>query len=122
MREYLPGVEIKQYGLGCFIVDSPTHEDIRAAQNGLAEVKKIIRSEKYDLVILDEIFIALFYKLIPDDEIINIIQTKPAQTELLLTGRYAPEKIVELADLVTEMKEVKHYYTNGIEAREGIEF
>ena len=122
VREFLPNVEVKQFGLGCFIVNDPTEADIITAQKGLAEVKQIIHSEKYELVILDEIFIALFYKLFPAEEVIEIIKSKPEELELILTGRYAPKNIIELADLVTEMKEVKHYYTQGIEAREGIEF
>ncbi len=122
VREFLPNVEVKQFGLGCFIVNHPTEADIIAAQKGLAEVKQIIHSEKYELVILDEVFIAIFYKLFSAEEVIEIIKSKPEELELILTGRYAPKNIIELADLVTEMKEVKHYYTQGIEAREGIEF
>lgn len=122
VREFLPDVEVKQFGLGCFIINDPTEADISAAQKGLAEVKQIIHSEKYELVILDEIFIALFYKLFSAEEVIEIIKSKPEKLELILTGRYAPKNIIELADLVTEMKEIKHYYTKGIEAREGIEF
>lgn len=122
IRKYLPDIKIVQYGLGCFIIDTPGETDFKVAQEGIAEVKKVISSGKYDLIILDEIFIALFYKLIDNLEIIDIIKNKPFETELVLTGRYASEDIISLADLVTEMKEVKHYYTKGIEAREGIEF
>ena len=122
VREFLKGIHIKQYGRGCFIVHSPTKEDVQAAQKGLAEVKEIIQSEKFDLIILDEVFIALYYKLFPIEELIRIIQHKPKNLELILTGRYAPKEIIELADLVTEMKEEKHYYKEGVEGREGIEF
>ncbi len=122
VRDFLPTVEVKQFGLRCFIEKDPTQEDIQAAQKGLAEVKEIINAGNYNLIILDEIFIALFYKLFTVEEVIHIIRNKPENLELVLTGRYAPQEIIELADLVTEMKEVKHYYTKGIEAREGIEF
>lgn len=122
VREFLPGVEVKQFGLCCFIEVAPTQKDIEAAQKGLAEVKEIIHSGNYDLLILDEVFIALFYKLFAVEEVIELIKTKPENMELVLTGRYAPKEIIDLADLVTEMKEVKHYYTEGVEAREGIEF
>ncbi len=121
-QQYLQTIVIKQYGLGCFIEKTPTEEDIRAAQKGLDEVTQIISSEYYDMVILDEVFIALFYKLFKTEEVIRIMKTKPANLELVLTGRYAPQEIIDLADLVTEMKEIKHYYNQGIEAREGIEY
>jgi len=121
-QRYLPSIVIKQYGLGCFIEQTPTQEDIRAAKNGLEEVTHIILSEKYDMVILDEIFIALFFQLFTVEEVLEIIKTKPRKLELILTGRYAPQEIIDLADLVTEMKEIKHYYNQGIEAREGIEY
>ena len=121
-RQYLPSITIKQYGLGCFIEKTPTEEDINAAKEGLKEVSQIIQSGKYQVLILDEIFIALFFKLISVEELILLLKTKAEDLELILTGRYAPKEIIELADLVTEMKEIKHYYTQGIEAREGIEY
>ena len=121
-QNYLPQAEIKQYGNGYFIVKKPTDADIESAQQGLNEIKELIQSERYDLVILDEIFIALHYKLISVEAVTELITNKPANLELVLTGRYAPNEIIELADLVTEMKEVKHYYKKGVPARKGIEF
>lgn len=121
-QEYLPNIVIKQYGLGCFIEKTPTEEDIQAARKGLEDVTQIILSEKFDMIILDEVFIALFFKLFSIEELVKIIKTKPKQLELVLTGRYAPKEIIDLAELVTEMKEIKHYYNQGIEAREGIEY
>ncbi len=118
----LKNISVKQYGLGCLIVDTPTIEDREAARKGFDEILQIIKSGKYDMLILDEINIALYYKLIELDELITLIKEKPQHLELVITGRYAPEEIIEAADLVTEMKEVKHYYQKGIEARKGIEF
>ncbi len=118
----LKNISVKQYGLGCFIVDTPTIEDREAARKGFDEIQRIIKNGKHDLVILDEVNIALYYKLIEVDELIVLIKEKPQHVELVITGRYAPEEIIEAADLVTEMKEVKHYYQKGIEARRGIEF
>jgi cob(I)alamin adenosyltransferase len=118
----LKNISVKQYGLGCFIVDTPTIEDREAARKGFDEIKQIIKNAKYDLVILDEVNIALYYKLIEVEELVALIKEKPQDVELVITGRYAPEEIIEAADLVTEMKEVKHYYQKGIEARKGIEF
>lgn len=122
ISKYLKNITVKQYGLGCFIIDEPTDKDIEAAQNGLEEIKKIIHGGVYDMVIMDEVNIALYYKLFDIDEIAELMKSKPDQVELILTGRYAPQEIMDLADLVTEMKEVKHYYAKGIEARKGIEY
>ncbi|WP_319503660.1 cob(I)yrinic acid a,c-diamide adenosyltransferase [uncultured Draconibacterium sp.] len=122
IQNYLPQIELKQYGRGCFIVNDPTEADIQAAQQGLREIMELVKSERYDLIILDEIFIALHYKLISVEAVTELITNKPANLELVLTGRYAPDEIIELADLVTEMKEVNHYYQKGVPARKGIEF
>lgn len=122
IQNYLPQIELKQYGRGCFIVNNPTEADIQAAQQGLKEIMELVKSEDYDLIILDEIFIALYYNLFPVEAVIQLIKTKPAELELVLTGRCAPDELIELADLVTEMKAIKHYYQKGVEARKGIEF
>lgn len=122
VRQYLPGITIRQYGRGCFIVKSPEEEDIRAAREGLDEVSKVIASGAYDLVVLDEATIAIWYKLFSVDELNGILDRKPDSTEIVITGRYAPIELTDRADLVTEMQEVRHYYTRGVEAREGIEY
>lgn len=121
-RKFLKDIIINQYGIGCFIISSPTSEDKRAACNGLDEMREIIQSKKYDLVIMDEISIALHYELIEIADLLDIIENKPIDLELVLTGRYAPQVLIDKADLVTEMKEIKHYYKKGIEARKGIEY
>jgi cob(I)alamin adenosyltransferase len=121
IEQFLPMVEIKQYGLDCFIDNNPTQADIDAARRGLQEIKGIILSGKYDVVVLDEANIAIFYGLFSAQELIDIITQKPTETEIIITGRYAPPELIEVADLVTEMKEIKHYYTQGVEARIGIE-
>lgn len=122
VNRYLPDITIKQYGLGCFIIDKPTQKDVEAAQAGLKEIKEIIQTGKYDVIVLDEANIALFYNLFTVESLIDIIKLKPEATEIIITGRYAPPELIEIADLVTEMKEVKHYYNKGVEAREGIEY
>ncbi len=121
IEQYLPNVQIKQYGLDCFIQKNPTQADIDAARKGLLEVKEVIVSGYYDVVVLDEANIAVFYKLFSAQELIEVIKQKPTKTEIIITGRYAAPELIEIADLVTEMKEVKHYYTKGVEARKGIE-
>lgn len=70
---------------------------------------------------MDEINIAIHKKLITVDDVIDVLKVRPENTEVILTGRYAHEKLIEIADLVTEMKEIKHYYTQGVMSREGIE-
>ena len=122
VRKFVPDITIEQYGLGCFIVEKPTEADIRAARDGLADVTKILESGQFDVVVLDEATIALYYRLFSIEEFLKVLKNKNPGTEVVVTGRYAPQELIELADLVTEMKEVKHYYTKGIEARKGIEF
>jgi cob(I)alamin adenosyltransferase len=120
--KYLKNITVKQYGLGCFIVDAPTDKDIETAKNGLEEMKKIIHSGEYDMVVMDEVNIALYYNLIDIDDVLDLMKSKPEQLELILTGRYAPIEVIEMADLVTMMKEIKHPYQQGIIARKGIEY
>ena len=121
IEQYLPMVEIKQYGLDCFIWKKPTQADIDAAQQGLREVKDIMLSGKYDVLVLDEANIAVFYGLFSVQELIDVVTQNPTETEIIITGRYAAPELIEIADLVTEMKEIKHYYNKGIKARIGIE-
>lgn len=122
VSKVLPSITIKQYGLDCFIYKKPTETDVQAAKNGLAEVFRIIAEGNYDMVILDEACIAIYYNLFTSGELIETLIAKPEPMEIIITGRYATAELIEFADLVTEMKEIKHYYTQGVEARKGIEF
>lgn len=119
--EYLPNFRIEQYGKNCFIYNDPTQDDVDRALKGLKRCEEIITSGEYDLVILDEINIALYYKLFTVEEVIEVLDKKPENTEIILTGRYAPQEIIDKADLVTEMLEIKHYYYKGVKVRKGIE-
>jgi len=122
--DLLPRIEnitIKQFGMGCFIRSTPSAEDYEAARNGLAEIERIMQSGDYDVVVMDEANIALYYGLFSLEELKQVLVNRPEQVEVVITGRYAPQELIELADLVTEMKEIKHYYTAGVEARTGIE-
>ena len=114
-------ITVKQYGRNCFIERSPQKEDVQAAQEGLKEVRDVIRSGKYQVVILDEANIAIYYQLFTVEDLLEVIRSKPEDVELVITGRRADPRILEAADLVTEMKEIKHYYRNGVQARDGIE-
>jgi len=120
-REYLPNIEIHQFGDSCFINREPNDKDIELAREGLMKCKNILTSKEYDLVILDEISIALYFGLIKVEEVIEILKNKEYSVEVVLTGRYTPKEIIEVADLVTEMKEIKHYYSQGVLSREGID-
>ncbi|HCC71716.1 MAG TPA: cob(I)yrinic acid a,c-diamide adenosyltransferase [Bacteroidales bacterium] len=122
LDKFLPQIKLVQYGRGCFIVREPVNDDIEAARRGLAETGKIINEGNYDMVILDEACIALYYNLFSTDELIDILKKKNEECEIIITGRYAPQELIDYADLVTEMKEVKHYYSSGVKAREGIEY
>lgn len=99
----------------------PGKEELEKAKKGLNKAKQKMLSGKYDLIILDEALVATYFKLIKTEELIEFIKQKPENIELILTGRYCPEELIELADLVTEMKEIKHYYQKGITSRKGIE-
>jgi cob(I)alamin adenosyltransferase len=114
-------ITIQQYGTGCFISGEPAPEDCEAARRGLVEVTSILTEGNHDVVILDEINIATHYEMLTIPEVLNLIDSRAPGVELVLTGRYADERILERADLVTEMLERKHYYQQGVEARTGIE-
>lgn len=111
----------RQYGRGCWLRGVPSEEDIRMAREGYEEVREIVISEEYHLVILDEADIATLFKLIEVDDLLALIDDKPDGVELVFTGRCADKRLIERADLVTEMREIKHYYRQGVIARKGIE-
>ncbi len=115
------GITLKIYGRSHFIHGKPRPADIEAANRGLKEAEAAIKSRKYDLIILDEANIAANLKLFPPSELVRLAEEKPASVELLITGRHASPKLTKMADLVTEMREVKHYYRRGVKARRGIE-
>ena len=121
LSKFSENITVKQYGRGCFIMREPEEKDYVFAEKGLAEIKEIVFGGLYDLIILDEINIALQLELIKTQDLMDIMTGKPENVELILTGRGADKDIIEKADLVTEMKEIKHYYKKGVLARTGIE-
>lgn len=117
-----PDFVIKQCGRPDFVnPKNPDSIDIKMANEAIEYARNILKKGEYDIVILDEINVALNFGLIKLEDVIDLIKNKPSHVELILTGRYAHPQVIELADLVTEMKQVKHYYERGVEAREGIE-
>jgi cob(I)alamin adenosyltransferase len=116
-------ISIEQFGRKGFIhvTENPDKEDISRAQKGLEKCTKMMKSGKYRIIVLDEINVAVHFNLFTEKRIHDFLDEKPDEIEVILTGRYAPESFIQRADLVTEMKEIKHYYKKGIKARQGIE-
>jgi len=117
----LPDFRIEQFGDVCFVKGEPSETDKIKAGEGLSRMKEVLSSGEYDIVIFDEINTALYFGLVSVKEALETLEMKPDKTEVIFTGRYAPDEIIERADLVTEMKEIKHYYNAGVPARTGIE-
>lgn len=115
--------DLAKYGDACVVFEegNPPAEYVKMIQDGFVEAREMVLSGDYDMVVLDEINCAMFFGLLSVEDVLELIRSKPEHTELILTGRCAPEEIIEAADLVTEMREIKHYYNEGVEARKGIE-
>lgn len=99
----------------------PDEAEIKKAVEGMNKAKTKMISNDYDIIILDEALVSVYFKLLTVEQLIDFINNKPSNVELILTGRYCPEPLIDMADLVTEMKEIKHYFTKGITSRKGIE-
>lgn len=119
----LPGARLRvsRFGTGRFLGRTPGPEDLAAAAAGLAEAREELASGGRDLVVLDEACVALSRGLLPRPAFEALLEVRPAGTELVLTGRGAPAWLIERADLVTELRAVKHYFDRGVAARRGIE-
>jgi len=118
-----PDLTLRYFGRpGLVNLNAPAREDLDLVREAWNLAREIIASGDYDLVVLDEINLALTYGLIPLQEALEALRRRPAWVEVVLTGRQAPPELVELADLVTEMRPLKHYYTAGVPARRGIEW
>lgn len=115
------GIEIHQYGRGCFIDRPAQPEDRAAAEAGWEACRTVLQGDRFDVVILDELSIAFYYELLDVDRVLADILARNPRIEVVVTGRYAPQVLVDAADLVTEMREVKHYYTQGVLSRNGID-
>jgi cob(I)alamin adenosyltransferase len=122
-RKLGPWITIEQFGRKGFVhvTDNPDEEDIRRARAGLEKCRQAMLSGRFTIVILDEINVALHFRLLGEEKIHAFLDGRPAQVEVVLTGRYAPASLLRRADLVTEMKDKKHYYARGVRARRGIE-
>ena len=121
LKRFSDLITIEQFGTGCLLKGKPNSKDIECARKGLEKAKSIISSGNYKMVILDEANIALNLGLFSAEDLIDIITSKPDNVEIVITGRNADQRVIEKADLVTEMKEIKHYFQKGVKARVGIE-
>ena len=121
LKRFSDLITVEQFGLGRFTDGKPTSEDIAAAQKGLRQVKSIMATEEYKVIILEEANVAAKYGLIREQDLLGLIIKKPYDVELVITGRYASSRVIDNADLVTEMMPVKHYFEKGVPARVGIE-
>ena len=119
----ITGITVEKAGRDEFVnKKNPEQIDIDMAQKGLISARKAIYSGVYDLVVLDEINVAMDFNLVSVKDVLEIIKNKPVHVDIILTGRNAPKEIIEIADLVSEIKEIKHHYQSGVQSRRGIEF
>jgi cob(I)alamin adenosyltransferase len=121
LMQFKDSIELRQCGNETFITGVPSGSDITAAISGFEDALKAVMSGSYDLVILDEINYAIYLKLIKLQSVVQLIKNKPPKVEIVLTGRNASSEIIEIADMVSEIHEIKHYMKKGVSARKGIE-
>jgi len=123
VKKLEPYITIRQFGRKGFVHvnKNPDKIDIDLAKKGLEECRQAMLSGDYNIIILDELTVCLYFNLLVEQEIIEFLRQKPPEIEIIITGRYAPDSLIAAADLVTRMDEIKHYYTKGIPARNGIE-
>ncbi len=123
LRKLAPLVTLEQFGRREFIrvTEGVDDEDVDRARDGLRKCLEAMLSGEYRIVVMDEVNTAVHLKLLPERDVLNVLEKRPADVELVLTGRYAPAAILDKADLVTEMKDIRHYGDGGLKAREGIE-
>ena len=115
-------ITIVQYGdTKCFRKEDVTQNHIDQARQGLNRAEDAMLSGQYDILVMDEINVTVWFGLLSVKDVIDVLSQRPENLEVILTGRNAPKELIDAADLVTEMKEVKHYYTQGVLARDGIE-
>jgi len=117
-----PYITIEQYGSPrCIHREEVTPQHIAEAQKGLQRAREVMLSGEYDIIVLDEVNVAIWFGVLSTEDVLVFLEERPEHVEIVLTGRRAPEALIDRADLVTEMREVKHYYQQGVTARPGIE-
>jgi cob(I)alamin adenosyltransferase len=122
-RDCLPDFTIVMAGRDEFVNrESPEEIDLRMAREGFDLARKVVEEGRHHMLILDEINVALDYGLLPLQEVLDFLRSCPREMEIVCTGRYAPQQLIDLADMVSEVREIKHHYRQGVEMREGIEY
>ncbi|MCF8091771.1 MAG: cob(I)yrinic acid a,c-diamide adenosyltransferase [Desulfotignum sp.] len=121
LKQMASQVTVEHYGLGRFVKGRPTSDDVEAGMKGYRRIAQVIEKGEYDLVILDEGNIAVKYNIFSQKDLLDLFEKKPGHVEIVVTGRDAAPSVMERADLVIEMKEIKHYFQKGVKARRGIE-
>jgi len=117
------GVELWQFGRNAFVDPKrPDPRDLELAREGLAKAREIVQAGDHDLLILDEINVVADFGLVPLPEVLDLVRSRPRWMDLIATGRNAPAPLLELADTVSEVREIKHHYKKGIESRAGMEY
>jgi cob(I)alamin adenosyltransferase len=116
-------ITVEQYGDDAFVMrrEEPSAQDLATARTALARARQAMLSGEYDIVILDEVCVCVYFKLLAAEDVVPLFGERPDSVELILTGRYCPDAWLDRADLVTEMHERKHYYSDGVLARRGFE-
>jgi len=120
--EKLPGVTLHRFGHLHFVDPGNVKEEERAEARRALDIARQAMQDGYDLIVLDEVNIAVSWGLIDVEDLVRLIEEKPPHVDLVLTGRYAPQRLIELADLVTDMVEVKHPYKQGVKAKKGVDY
>ncbi len=121
LKKMADQILVEHYGLGHFVKGCPSSEDIEAGRKGYTRVTQVLEKGEHDLVILDEGNIAVKYGLFSEQEMLDLLEKKPDHVEIVITGRGATQRVMDKADLVVEMKAIKHYFQAGVNARVGIE-
>ena len=122
-RSFLPSLVIEQFGRDEFVqYGDPDPRDLKLAREGWEAARRAIEGGRYDMVILDEINVAIYFNLLSLEEAVNLLRAKPLELDVVLTGRYAPPELIALADTVSEVREIKHHFRAGIKESAGMEF
>ncbi len=123
LEQLKPNITFSLFGTSKFIVSRPSNLDILKAGRGLDEIRKAMFGKRnYDLLIMDEVICAIDLNIIELQDVMSLIINKPKSIELVLTGRNAPPEILQVADLITDFRKIRHYYDKGAKARKGFEF
>lgn len=121
LKQFPDQITVEHYGLGKFVKNRPSPEDVEAGISGYKKIKAVLENGRHDLVVMDEGNIAVKYGIISEQDLLTLFDMKPDHVELVVTGRGASQTLIDRADHVVELNEIKHYFKQGVKARVGIE-